>query len=189
MNSDATTSRAPNSNKRKETIMTDAQTEEAVLAGEFEVVLAGEPRIVKEKPLGENMKFRRAVGKLLVELLDPITPFLIDFWTEQAKDEKEAKTTKGKKRNPLVKRKEKSENDEPVEALLRKAFSELMPVLLGEGADELILVFWLYAPELEKLKAKATFEEQVEAGLAVLGVIFPLVVTLVKGLMKLHNRI
>ena len=192
MNSDASTIRASNPNKRKGIIMAkahaQAQTEEAVIAGRFEVMLAGEPRTIQEKPLAENMQFRRAVGNLLGELFDPLTPFLMDFFTKRAQEEKTAKAQRGKKRNPLVKRKEKSGEDEPVEELLRKALRELAPVLMGEGADELILALWLYAPELEEFKDDSTFEEQVTAGLEVLGVAFPLVLSLAKGMMSLINR-
>ena len=73
--------------------------------------------------------------------------------------------------------------DGDFEVDLGEAFSAVLPVVLGEGFEDLIECFFLYAPDLPRaeIEAKATDEEMIDAALEVFKIGFPFVLRMSKA--------
>ncbi len=64
----------------------------------------------------------------------------------------------------------------------------MLPTILADGVDGIIVLLWIYAPDLTEFEANATDDEILDAALVVLEVALPLVVKVGKSLIKILKR-
>jgi len=160
----------------------DAATEEQVALQQVVLVLGGAEHTLPVKDLRSMAAFRRQAGELVGRLVPLFDPLIEAFVKESVKQMKRGA----------------SGNGSGADDLDLSAFSNLdlgtvlvkaAPVLFGECPDDLAALARAYAPELADAFDAASFEEETEAGLEVLGVVFPFVVRLARSVWRVALRV
>ncbi len=159
------------------------RTESDILLQQATVALGGEPRAIEIKSLRNMREFRVAVGAMLASLIPLCEPVIQAFVKSSVRQARRVKDGDPELANA------DADMSAFLDVDLTAVLASLAPILIGEMPDTVVNLFWLYAPELkEEFGSVATYEEEIDAGLEVLAIVYPFVITCGKGIVKLVMR-
>lgn len=141
--------------------------------GLIAITLGGETRSVAVLNVRESAGFRKAAAPLF----EPLAEMVLKLQQSTAPANAVVAAGPG-----LTAKEKKAVAEKAAQKSSMRMLPKIMPWLMSEGLDRLVELPYQYAPELEDLRDKATDSEEIAAGSAVLGLVFPLFVTLLLAL-------
>ena len=146
----------------KKKVVETEREEEEMLLGSLTLMVGGAPRVVRVLNIWESHAFRAKAAPLF----EPIARLVLGA---QRTATTRANEEKGDGKDVPQARMEQFAEDSFTDSL-----PGLMPYLMGEGALAVAELPFLYAPELEEIRTKASDEELLDAGVEVLALLYPL---------------